>query len=173
MNPGRPEGGRKVFVARGCSSCHRVRGKGKPVKKGPDLRARNLRLSVSEITGVLWNHGTLIWDKESPKTGGKPKPVTASEMADLVAFLYSIAFEGEEGVALTGKRLFEDRGCKACHSSKKLPPIEGWIQLATKLWNHVQKKGKAGATVEEWPRFTPKEMGNLAAFLLHLREERK
>lgn len=171
MSPGKPKDGRSVFLERGCAACHTVRGRGSPTKKapelGPDLGPDQLRRSVSELAGVLWNHGTLIWDTASGagKDKAEKKPFNVREMADLVAYLYSVVFYGERGNKDLGRKLFLSRGCQACHEDGDIDPITDPIELATKMWNHIHSKEGEDGERQTWPRFTPEEAGQLAAYL--------
>ncbi len=175
MSPGKPAAGRKVFLDRGCANCHTVRGRGETKKRGPDLGPSNLRLSVSEITGVLWNHGALIWGAkpEGEEKKGETKKFEVREMADLVAYLYSIVFYDEGGSAEKGRALYVSRGCQSCHEDGDIEPIEDPIELATKMWNHVHSKEGEDGERQVWPRFTPEEAGHLARYLRDLKADKK
>lgn len=175
MSPGKPSVGRQVFIDRGCATCHKVQGKGNPKKEGPDLRPKSLRLSVSEITGVLWNHGGLIWSSQADAEAEQvaKKVFTVDEMANLVAYLYSIAFFGEEGSAEIGRKLFRTRGCLSCHEDDDIEQIKDPIDVATKMWNHVHSKEGEDGEKQTWPRFTPEEAGHLARYLMSPKDEDK
>lgn len=182
MLPGSPEKGKALFAEKGCVRCHAVHGKGGRV--GPDLGQRHAdfqQQSVTQVAGIMWNHGPRMWPKMEEI--GIPFPrFSGKEMADLIAFLYFLPYFDEPGSTTRGKRVFEQKGCSACHSLKgkggkegpDLARVKGLaspIDVATAMWNH-------GATMErafqahqlEWPRFEPREMADLMEYLRAARQ---
>lgn len=182
LSPGDPQKGRLVFEKKKCATCHPVRGVGKG--EGPDLAKANLRRSVAEIAGILWNHGPMIW-KKLGDMGVAIAPFTVPEMTDLVSYLYFIEYYDSGGDAKVGEKLFHDRGCGECHSKHARESIRGPVltamkstsnptSLATAFWNHAPAMVDARASaVLPWPSFTETEMRNLAFYLRTARTKDK
>jgi mono/diheme cytochrome c family protein len=84
--PGDPGRGREVVTAKGCLGCHSIEGRGG--KTASDLaRAKDLD-SPATVAGALWNHS---FERASALGPGPWPELRASDMADLVAFLGSVA----------------------------------------------------------------------------------
>ena len=92
------------------------------------------------------------------------------EMADLLAYLYTLRYVGEPGDPARGERLFAARACVACHTvrgkgeraAKDLTALAltmtsvGW---ATAMWNHP------GASESDRPRFEGREMNDVMSYV--------
>jgi len=89
---------------------------------------------------------------------GIPRPVlSGSEMADVMAFLYSLNYFDQPGDAVRGAGLFRDKQCIACHAAGGAgapigPPVEKLSDFGSPLlmiqamWNHgpdMQERMKA------------------------------
>ncbi|MBI3989242.1 MAG: cytochrome c [candidate division NC10 bacterium] len=174
MLPGSPTEGRRLFQDKDCIKCHAVRGKGGTI--GPDLGRRELKRTVSEVAGIMWNHAPHMWAKMKTLRISEPK-FSGKEMADLIAYLYFTGYLDEPGDHLKGKRIFSEKGCMACHSlggkGGKVGPdlsrskaVTSPIDLASALWNHAPAMEKV---IEEqrlpWPRFEGENMRDLVAYL--------
>ena len=182
LSPGDPRAGRKVFEQKKCASCHPVRGVGKG--KDIDLAKANLNRSVSEIAGVLWNHGPIIWEKLKDLKVAV-QPFTPQQMTDLVAYLYFIRYYPPDGDLEKGKKLFHDRGCHDCHSQSadtkhrgpvlaRMRSVKDPISFATALWNHAPDMFEATKDkLLPWPRLTGPEMRDLAAYLRQSKPKKK
>jgi cytochrome c551/c552 len=177
MSPGNPKRGKIVFSDKGCTNCHQIKGDGKG--SGPDLEKLEWDYSVTEIAGLMWNHGAEmgeLMEKEHiswPIFDGK-------EIADLIAYLYFLRFEDEPGNSSNGKRLFKEKGCTSCHNSDG-SSIEITIRLQRKtteftsidmaqiMWNHASvMEGKILEKTLQWPELTGNEMIDLYTFLNQL-----
>jgi mono/diheme cytochrome c family protein len=172
--PGDPSSGARLFVLKGCSSCHSSEGENAAI--GPDLKKLKRIVSVTEIAGSMWNHAPKMWVKMEEL--GIPRPLFAQdEMIDLIAFLYFMGYSDTPGNVATGRRIFGDKGCSTCHtlgqddgtpgpnlaaSSATSSPFE----LMAALWNHAskmeQEMEKKGLS---WPQFGDDEMRDLMAYL--------
>lgn len=113
----RADGGRALFDARGCRSCHRVGRSGGDA--GPDLTLAGLRRSPEWLD--LWLTDPHGWkpDTRMPRPGLK-----GTERAALAAFLSrqrGQAWGGrppwldERDPARRGERIYRLAGCVACH----------------------------------------------------------
>jgi cytochrome c2 len=175
--PGNPMSGKKLFESKGCLHCHSVNGKGGDI--GLDVTQMELNKSVTEIAGLMWNHGLVmmsIMKKEKikwPQFQGK-------EMGDLISYLYSINFTGQRGDPEQGKKVFKAKGCTTCHTKKegvepigpdlsKLKSLKSPIQMAQIMWNHAPNMETKMRELDlEWPQFNKGEMEDLFEFLLSL-----
>lgn len=171
-----PANGERLFGAKGCVRCHGPAGQGSEF--GPDLWTATVRLSVSEIAGVLWNHSFQMSAVMRARGFAFPR-FEGSEMADVIAFLYYLRFSEAGGDVRAGKRLFVTKACAGCHA-----PSEGTavgpdlsqsaatrtaLGLATAMWNHAPAMFDVAQSRQvEWPRFEGDEMRNLAAYLRQL-----
>ena len=114
--PGTPERGEKLFVDRGCATCHPV-GAGRSPTPAPRLATQAHRVSAGEFAGLMWNHGVKMWAAMRQR-GLTPSPLlTGQEMADITAYLYSAYyFESTTGRAGRGRELIRQKGCLGCHT---------------------------------------------------------
>ncbi len=175
MEPGDPDHGKQLFTAKGCSRCHAIWGEGGTV--GPDLGRQPLRRGLTEVAGLMWNHELHMWQKTQEL--GIPLPSFADqEMADVIAYLYFIASQGEPGDAMRGRQAFERLRCGACHAvggvGERIGPdlsqsgaVRHPIELATAMWNHG---GIMAQWVRErnlaWPTLTGNDVADLQKYLL-------
>lgn len=175
--PGNPKEGRKLFLKKNCIRCHSIREEGGKI--GPDLseKSKELYRSVSQVAGIMWNHGPGMWAKMK-EMGIELPEFSANEMADLIAFLYFIRYFDEEGDPMKGLRLVNEKQCISCHSSKgevgnaggdltKVEDISSPIDFAAKMWNHapyIYNKVKENKIIG-WPLFQKGEMASLLSYL--------
>jgi cytochrome c2 len=174
LRPGDPVSGKKLFESKQCMSCHAVDGIGGDI--GPDFTHLELDKNVTELAGLMWNHGAEMI--ALMKTEGIEWPTfQGGEMGDLVSYLYSIDFIGKKGDSEHGQKLFKDKGCSSCHSKKdgektigpdlsEMDALISAIGMAQIMWNHAPKMETMMKELElEWPEFNETEMGDLFAFL--------
>jgi mono/diheme cytochrome c family protein len=172
--PGRSEEGRRLFVDKGCIQCHSVGGQGGLV--GPDLVERGLHRSLTQFAAAMWNKAPAML--EAMKARGTSLPqLQAEEMADLVAYLYSVRYFAEPGDTRKGRQLVADKGCLGCHSldgrggrvAGDLARVKGLDSPGTvisALWNHsFVMEHRAERRKVPWPKVRPEEMADLVAFL--------
>ncbi|MFQ6113590.1 MAG: c-type cytochrome, partial [bacterium] len=180
MSPGNPQRGEIVFKEKGCLDCHAMEGVGHDI--GPDFEDLDWDYSVTEIAGVMWNHGVemaAIMEEQQiswPKFSGK-------EMADLIAYLYFLRFSDKPGDAQEGQKVFSDKGCVHCHGVdaqggeyapdlSKSKGLVSAINMAQIMWNHAPvMEEKIAEKILRWPEFTGKEMQNLYAYLRTLLQD--
>ena len=174
LSPGNPQRGRKIYDQKNCSSCHSSKANGKII--AADLATLDWGYSVTEIAGVMWNHGAdmrefmIDYNIEWPKFEGQ-------EMADLIAYLYFIKFTDPPGDSEIGKRLFAEKGCATCHEkigkdAMGIPDLTKSTSLSSSS-KMIQIMLNHAPVMEEkileknltWPEFTPVEMTHLYAFL--------
>ncbi len=167
--PGRSDVGRQLFTSKGCLYCHGARGAGGPI--GPPLRGRGLRWSTSDFVAELWNKAPAMQVAMRGADIQVPE-LSASEMADLVAYLYSVDYFGETGRAARGRQSIAQRGCLECHSLSGrggtsasdlgTTNLVSATEVVAALWSHPVDLAGAAA---EWPTLTASQMADLVAFL--------
>lgn len=176
MSPGNPTRGEEIFREKNCSSCHSTRAE--KISYGPNLGKVELNKSVTEIAGMMWNHGSAMEAYMEKKGVTWPK-FSGSEMADLIAYLYFITYTDEEGNAGSGEAVFVEKGCSNCHSAGEGKPVEKMgpdlsrsrallspIDMAQIMWNHApMMERKISEKHLSWPEFKGREMVDLFTFL--------
>lgn len=177
ITPGSPKEGKRVFTAKGCFQCHRIRGGG--AKGGDDLgkKAKRFYKSLTQIASILWNKGEVVLTEMAKTPAGIPK-FTPKEMADLLSFLYFLHFLDEPGNPSQGKRLFSEKGCIKCHQLNGKPGEWMSIDLSSKyqgqepieivanIWNHsidIQRAARERGL--QWPQFKQGEMVDLLEYI--------
>lgn len=183
--PGNPVKGRKLFEEAGCSHCHAVRGIGGGKgdgSVGPDLAESDLHRGVSELAGIMWNHGPIMWDLMK-RLDMEIITFEPEDMAHIIAYLYFINYYSEGGDAEAGKKVFSEKGCATCHpvggaaggtgpDLVKSRSIRRPARFASALWNHAPEMVKVvEKEVLPWPEFRGSEMGDLHAYLVELQEK--
>ena len=163
-----PVRGGEVYRAKRCGSCHRPTG-----REAPDLGVSVINMTVSEISGILWNHSYAMSDRMRAR--GIPFPVfEGSEMSDLISYLHFLGFFKEEGDPAKGGIVAREKGCASCHEgpdsrAKELagnPSVGDPIALSAAMWNHAPEMHRLMAEKSvAWPKFDRGEMGDLAAYL--------
>ncbi len=177
--PGSAEEGRRLFVEKDCRVCHSVGGKGGRV--GPDLSERGVHRSLTEFAAVMWNKAPGMIN--AMRGGGIPVPqLEPQEMADLVAYLYSVRYFAEPGDAGRGEKVVQAKGCLSCHSirgkggksagdlarSKRVPTP---VDVVSVMWNHALGMQEQTETEQRtWPQFRSEEIADLVAYLQTLRQ---
>jgi mono/diheme cytochrome c family protein len=180
--PGRPDTGRQLFTEKHCIECHSVGGTGGKV--GPDLVELGVRRSPIEFAAAIWNKEPLMLAAMKSRSIKTPQ-LRPDEMADIVAFLYTVRYFGNAGTPLNGYAVLTQKGCLSCHaiSSERGKPASDLTRLdgldspaavLAALWNHAlvmqaDIKGKKN----EWPQFRSQEMADLVALLQSLSQKKR
>ncbi len=172
--PGQADEGRRLFERKSCIACHSIQGRGGRV--GPELSEVGRHRSLTQFAAAMWNKGPTMMRLMKEKGISIPQ-LRAGELADIVAYLYSVRYFPEPGDPRKGRELMTDKGCLTCHSigghggkiAGDLARVKGLDSPATvisALLNHsliteplTESQGAA------WPRFRPGEMSDLIAFL--------
>jgi mono/diheme cytochrome c family protein len=176
--PGRPDEGRRLFVAKRCLDCHAVSGQGGSV--GPELAGRGLRRSLLEFAAAMWNKAPSM-QAVSQVRGMTLPELRAEEMADIVAYLYTIEYFAPPGSISRGWRVLADKGCLTCHgvygergktasdlTRARAMETPGGVVAA--LWNHAVSSPPApGGGKQPWPRFSGSEMADMIALFQSMR----
>jgi mono/diheme cytochrome c family protein len=165
--------GRALFASKGCARCHAVMGAG--VSIGPDLGRVELRGSVTQLAGRMWNH----WPAMSEAMGalGMAAPMfNDEELADVFAYLFISRYEGLKADRARGETAYRQKGCVTCHGPSGeggIGPALGGVttgerkeRLVQRMWNHApQMWGHMQSQKIPWPRFDAGEFGGLLVFL--------
>ncbi len=169
---GDPVKGQSLFAAKACARCHAIFGKGPDV--GPDLGKTELRGSVTQLAGRMWNH----WAAMSEAMGamGMATPsFHGEELADVFSYLFIARYEGQAGNLDRGRMVYRQKGCSGCHGTTGLGALgpalkktkgETKEEIVQRMWNHApQMYEKMGTNRVPWPRFTPDELADLLTLL--------
>ncbi len=172
--PADPERGRQLFEEKSCGVCHSL--KGSVGRIGPELQSRRLPPTIVQFAGAMWNHSPQMF-RMMHERGIKRPAFEGREMADLVAFLYSLHYSEPGGSPRVGEMLFEARGCSQCHGpagrgSPQGPGLRGRgkafnsIGLAAALWAHGPSMYKRARTLGlPWPLLAETDVGDLITYL--------
>ncbi|MBI1749323.1 MAG: cytochrome c [Acidobacteria bacterium] len=173
--PGEAKAGMKTFFDKGCIRCHAVMGEGG--RSAPDLgRAPAGYLSASEIVAAMWNHAPQMWTKMQQQKVAPPS-FSASEMANLFAFLYSVRSMDEPGDAERGRQLFSAKRCGECHqrgarTAPRAPDLSQWasyrnpVSWIQAMWNHAPAmQALMEARGYSWPEFQGSDVADLLAYV--------
>jgi mono/diheme cytochrome c family protein len=172
--PGRADAGQRVFVEKKCVECHGVRGQAGGV--GPDLAEASRGRSLIEFAAAMWNKAPEM-TKAMKARGISIPELRAAEMADLVAYLYSIRYFDQSGDLEKGRRHVREKGCLSCHSlsggggasASDLGQTKGLVTsvaVVAALWNHTLAGGdRPEGQAVPWPTLQPSEIADLAVFL--------
>lgn len=169
-----------VFTKKGCGTCHALRGAGPVI--GPDLGRIEAGKSFFDVGAAMWNHMPRMgaWMREARIE----RPLlTARELSDLVAFLFTAQYYDELGDARAGEKLFGAKGCVQCHAvggagGRVGPALDSLkranspVLVAAAMWNHgpqmadvMKEKGIPR------PTFAGQEMIDLIAYVVSAARE--
>jgi cytochrome c2 len=179
--PGRPELGRGLFVEKKCIQCHSVGGEGGKV--GPDLVALGVRRSPIEFASAIWNKAPFMMAAMSTRGITVPQ-LRPEEMADLVAYLYSVRYFASGGSIPKGWVVATKKGCLYCHSVSgergkpasdlnKAKGLDSSAAVLAALWNHTLVTPSVAGKKLEWPALKADEMADLITLLESLSQQRK
>jgi cytochrome c len=184
--PGNSTLGRYVFNEKACNLCHPLSGKGKEGESGLDEFPQNI--SPVFLSQVIWNHGPDMI-AQMVKLGIKWPEFKGTEMMDLLEFIKTSAKGSPKEAAFItpgnpreGKQVFSSKGCIKCHAIRGEGGKEGedlskrakafyksLTQIASSMWNKGPTVlAKMAQTQSGIPKFTPKEMADLIAYLYFL-----
>jgi len=179
--PGRAGRGRTLFAQKRCIECHRAAGQGGTL--GPDLAERSVNASLTRFASAMWNKTPAMLD--AMKSRAIPVPqLQPDEMADLVAYLYSVRYFAQAGDPKKGVAVASAKGCLGCHGLRgergkpagdlaRAKHLESPAAILAALWDHsfIQDPRPQRAKAP-WAEITPDEMADLVAFLQGLHQAR-
>jgi mono/diheme cytochrome c family protein len=179
--PGRADQGRRTFVDKRCADCHSAGGQGGRV--GPDLGERGVHRSLVEFAAAMWNKAPAMLEAMRGRAIPVPQ-LKPEEMADVVAYLYSVRYFAQAGDPRKGAQVAASRGCLTCHGLHgergkaaidlaRARGIDTPAGVIAALWNHSfiadpRPERERGP----WAEIRPEEMADLAAFLNSLARRR-
>ena len=173
MITGDPARGWQVFQEKSCTGCHSLRAAYQ--LEGPSLGPdRPLPETFTELGGAMVSHAPQM--EKAMAQHGIPRPtLSAQEMTDVFAFLYSLRYSEPSGSPHVGASVFQWRGCSRCHGenangTRRAPALHGRtynsINLAVALWRHGQRMQLETRDLGiGWPTLTEDDVGDLLAFL--------
>jgi mono/diheme cytochrome c family protein len=170
--PGRAESGRQLFAEKRCIECHAVGGVGGRV--GPDLVERGIRQSPTEFAATIWNKAPAMAAAMQPRGISVPQ-LTPEQMADIVAYLYSVRYF-RSGNVHQGYVVASQKGCLNCHGIRgergkpssdltKAKGLDSPAAVLAALWNHALVTPTVAGKKMDWPVFASQEMADLIAML--------
>jgi len=171
--PGRPQLGRELFVEKKCVRCHSVSGAGGTL--GPDLVALGVRRSPVEFAATIWNKAPAMM--AAMETRGITVPqLRPEDMADLVAYLYSVRYFASGGSVPKGWVVASNKGCLQCHGVSgergkpasdltKAKGLDSSAAVLAALWNHTVVTARVAGQTLEWPMLKADEMADLVTLL--------
>jgi cytochrome c len=183
--PGDSAPGRLAFTEKGCSTCHPLSGKGKEGEPGLDQFPQNI--SPVYLSEMIWNHGPVMI-AQMVRLGMKWPTFEGTEMMDLLEYIKINARGPREAAFITpgnpreGRQVFMGKGCVRCHAvrgeggkggedlGKRAKTFyKSLTQIASSMWNKGPTVlAKMAQTQSGIPKFTPKEMADLLAYLYFL-----
>jgi cytochrome c2 len=119
-----------------------------------------------------------MWAAMADRDGQIPE-LSAQDVRDVYAFLYSIRYFDPPGRHERGKDFFESMKCQRCHAivggadvSGIGPPVAAWpsmtdpIAFLEAMWNHGEVMDQeTSAMGYPWPKMTPWDIADLAAYV--------
>lgn len=171
--PGRPAVGKELFVSRRCIACHTIKGRGGQV--GGELAERGLQRSLVQFAAAMWNKEPAMLNEMKKRDIPAPQ-LQADEMADIVAYLYSVQYFARPGDPRKGQESIKTKFCLNCHSvrgkgGKIAPAFEAMkgldhpTTIISAMWNHastMEQKMKQESL--KWPVLKGEEMADIAAY---------
>jgi|Deesub1362B_J571_1020462.scaffolds.fasta_scaffold05135_2 cytochrome c2 len=165
-----PLEGRKIFVEKGCITCHSLKGTGG--KLGPDLGSLTKRLTFLRFAGLLFSHSPRML-KVAEEMGISWSLVTPGEIASLFGYLYYLNYFEEPGDYSEGKRVFSEKRCVLCHTVgkgkfdlKKYADKRSPIFLFVGMWNSAEiMTGKMKKRGIEIPFLSGRDFINILAYI--------
>jgi mono/diheme cytochrome c family protein len=172
--PGRPDQGQEVFIRRRCAECHSIKGRGGRV--GGELAERRVQLGLVQFAAAMWNKAPSMTNEMKERNISVPQ-LRAEEMADIVAYLYSVQYFARRGDPGRGEGLARAKGCLTCHSTggtggavapdfKKIVGLDQPAIVVSAMWNHASAMEKKMAQMSlKWPVLKGDEMADIVTFI--------
>ena len=164
-----------VFTKKSCGQCHSVRGVGGKV--GPDLARVQSGGGFFDLGASMWNHLPRMGARMREARIERPT-LTAADVSNLLAFLFTAAYREELGDPKTGERLFASKGCGQCHAvggkggnvGPALDVLKGAnspVLVAAAMWNHGPRMAEVmQAKGIERPTFKDRELLDIVAYVV-------
>lgn len=166
--------GWNVYAEKGCGRCHAVRGIGG--LGGPDLARMQGVTTFFDVGAAMWNH--LPKMGERMKAAGVERPrLTAPDVSNLIAFIYTARYFDEPGDSKRGEALFAAKTCETCHRVGTRggligPALDPWkranspVLMAAAMWNHAPRMAEGFKAIEkDRPTVTGRELLDIIAYV--------
>jgi len=160
--PGDAARGKRLFTSKSCAGCHGLTTS--PVANAKPVSQWQSLADPVALVGAMWNHSPDMWSELSKKKLQWPA-LTAQDMADLLVYLRNISPAGRNAPAMlqitageNGAKLFESKGCLACHASRKPAAGLTLTAVAAAMWSH------ASLLHAEPPRLDTAEMREVLSY---------
>ena len=181
-NGGDATRGRVLFEKNQCVRCH----SSEPARRaGPALKSIANADDPLAWTQALWNHASAMHKGMRAQGISWPR-FQPSDMRDLFAYVRTVSHVGDDPAELNGDpdrgwKLFQQKGCIACHSlsaeanrigpdlgpERPLPPT--FSEFGAAMLNHFpQMEHAVHKQNGDLPRFENHEMTDVAVFLYTL-----
>jgi hypothetical protein len=140
-----------------------------------DLGARK---SPVEFAAAMWNKAPAMIAAMQQRGISVPT-LRPEEMADVVAYLYSVRYFGSGSISRGWKVAYE-KGCLTCHAVfgergkpagdlTRYTSLESPAGVVAAMWNHTLVTAPSpGGKRTSWPVFRAEEMADLVALLQSL-----
>lgn len=173
--PGDPEVGRTLASEKGCLQCHALSSDADAI----GFAEMELDASLTEIAGHMWNHGPDMWEMMEDRGIAFPS-LTRREMADLIAYVYSLRLNDPPGDPGRGADLIVEKGCTSCHAEggketamavdfANVGDLDSPLTMISRMWNHAEDMDEAvRETNKRWPQFEGRDLADIHAYLLSL-----
>lgn len=179
----RIQSGGFLFAARGCSSCHAVKGKGG--NGGPDLARVTVWASPILGAAVMWNHVPLM-AKAREERGLDWPDFTAQDIDDIFTYLNSLNPRQGSAYALRGDALKGQvqflASCVRCHGAAfkgggigpdlgpKANEMSNEVEFAARMLRHAPKMAPIAQRMGMvWPQLNGSEMAGIFLYLKSLK----
>ena len=176
--PGSATNGRLLFADKRCVMCHPIIRRGD--EEAPDLVQGQAQRSLTEFATAMWNKAPgMLRAMEAKQIA--PPTLRPDEMADIVAYLYSVRYFRQSGRPREGVILAVNKGCLDCHGlygekGKSASDLDRARDVDTPagalaaLWNHsFIDDPRPERERRPWPTFRADEMADLMAYLRSLK----
>jgi len=172
--PGSATNGRLLFADKRCAVCHAIVKRGD--EEAPDLVEGQAQRSLTQFATAMWNKAPAMLRAMEAKQISPPN-LRPDEMADIVAYLYSVRYFRQSAHPREGVILAVNKGCLDCHglygekgkSASDLDRARSVDRPAgalAALWNHsFIDDPRPERERRPWPTFRADEMADLMAYL--------
>jgi mono/diheme cytochrome c family protein len=171
--PGQAADGRRLFAEKRCAECHGLPGRGGGI--GPDLAERRREWSLMQFAAAMWNKAPAMTEVMNRQGISVPQ-LRPADVADLIAYLYSVRYFAAPGDARRGREILTTKGCVGCHSvqgrgakvATDLAAAKGLDSPAAvmaALWNHSFAAERPADRGGAWPELRSRDVADLVAFL--------
>jgi len=136
-----------------------------------------------EFAAAIWNKAPAMMAKMSALGIAVPQ-LRPEEMADLVAYLYSVRYFATGGSVPKGWVVATNKGCLNCHGVSgergkpasdlnKAKGLDSSAAVLAALWNHTLVTPTVAGKKLNWPILNAAEMADLVTLLESLSQSRK